>query len=230
MLGLPGGTATREELSAAWGRYLASMARPGPAVIVFEDVHWADPALLAFVEQLAATAGAPLLIVVTARPTVYETAPDFASGVTDAVRIDLRPLDDSDTVELVDGLLGSVVPQALHDPILRRSEGNPLYAEELVRLLVDRDLLIRDGGAYALRAGAIIPLPESIHALLASRLDTLPADERLTRRCSRNRRLGVLGRRGSGAGGHGLRRDHERARVARGTRARASSARVVDGR
>ena len=178
LLGLPGGDASREELYGAWGGYLRSMTRTGPAVIAFEDVHWADPALLAFIELLAAPVDAALLVVATARPEVFERAPGFAAGVDGVVRVDLEPLGDAETEALVVGLLGSVVPRELQAPILHLSQGNPLYAEELVRLMVDRDLLVQEDGAYRLRPGATIPLPESIQGLLASRLDTLEASER----------------------------------------------------
>ena len=178
LLGLAGGQASGEESSAAWVAYLRAMARTGPAVITFEDVHWADPALLAFVEQVATVGDAPLLIVVTARPDLFEVTPGFGTNVPGAVRIDLQPLGDDETEALVVVLLGSAIPEELQHAILRRAEGNPLYAEELVRLLGDRDLLVYERGEYRFRPGATIPLPESIHGLLASRLDTLRQLER----------------------------------------------------
>ena len=165
--------AARDEQFAAWRRFLEGSAVTGPAVVAFEDVHWADPAMLAFIEELATAATAPLLIVVTARPTVFEVAPAFSTAIPNVVRVDLQALDESETGELVVGLLGSIVPAELQGEILLLCEGNPLYAEELVRLLEDRDLLERSDGEIRLRDGATIPLPGSIHALIASRLDTL---------------------------------------------------------
>ena len=178
LLGLRGGTATREESFAAWGTYLSSMARTGPAVIAFEDMHWADPALLDFVQRFTPADPTPLLIVLTARPEVFERTPAFGAGLQTALRLDLEPLGDVDTEALVSGLLGTVIPADLQGPILRLSEGNPLYVEELVRLLGDRDLLVRERGEYHLRPGATVPLPESIHGLIASRLETLGEHER----------------------------------------------------
>jgi class 3 adenylate cyclase/tetratricopeptide (TPR) repeat protein len=174
LLGLAtGAPAGREEQFSAWRRFLEGTAVTGPAIIVFEDVHWADPALLAFIDELAATADAALLIVVTARPTVFELAPSFATVVPNVIRVDLGALDEKETGELVVDLLGSIIPADLHGQILRLSEGNPLYAEELVRLLQDRDLLERHDDEVRLRPGATVPLPSSIHALIAARLDTL---------------------------------------------------------
>jgi tetratricopeptide (TPR) repeat protein len=93
-------------------------------------------------------------------------------------RINLAPLTDAETGQLVSALLGAVVPPELQAPILDRAEGNPLYAEEFVRLLRDRDLLIEADGTVSLRPSAEVPLPESIGALIAARLDTLPAERK----------------------------------------------------
>jgi class 3 adenylate cyclase/tetratricopeptide (TPR) repeat protein len=167
--------ATQEELFTAWRRFLELMAEDRPTVIVFEDLHWADDALLAFFEHVANRAeGVPLLLVGTARPELYEHHPLFAGN-----RISLTPLSESETSQLVAGLLGAAVPPELAAPILERADGNPLYAEEFVRLLRDRDLLVESiDGTIALRPGAEVPLSESIAALLAARLDTLPPERK----------------------------------------------------
>ena len=169
-------SAEREELFAAWRTFFEVVAEAQPTVLVFEDIHWADDAMLAFLEHLADRAeGVPLLVVATARPELFERHATFAAGLPNVNRINLAPLSDEETGRLVSGLLGAVVPPELQGPILERAEGNPLYAEEFVRLVRDRDLLIEAGGAVALRMGAEIPLPDSIGALIAARLDTLPA-------------------------------------------------------
>ena len=179
LVGLGGGDGVvREEQFAAWARFLRSMAGSGTAVIALEDVHWADPALLAFLDLLCEASDAPLLVVLTTRPSVTDLAPDLGARAESALRLDLQPLTDEETGALVVGLLGAVVPRELHAAILDRSRGNPLYAEELVRLLGDRDLLERRDGVFRLRPGATIPLPVTIHGLLASRLDALPELER----------------------------------------------------
>src|SRR4029079_975568 len=159
----------------AGGAFVAGIAATRPAVIVFEDIHWADEALLAFLGSLAANPPeAPLLVLMTSRPTIDELHPDFTADLPGIDRLDLAALTDEETRRLIVGLLGAVVPAELHGPIIDRAQGNPLYAEEFVRLLVDRDLVARTDGRYELRVGATIPMPDSITSLLAARLDTLP--------------------------------------------------------
>ena len=148
--------AEREELFTAWRRFFELIAERGPTVLVFEDLHWADQALLEFLEHLADFAeGVPLMIVGTARPELFERHPQYAAGLRNATPINLAPLSPAETARLVSALLAAtVVPAELQQPILERAGGNPLYAEEFVRLLKDRDLLVRKGASWALREGA----------------------------------------------------------------------------
>ena len=106
-------------------------------MLVFEDLHWADDAMLAFLEHLADRAeGVPLLVVGTARPELFERHPDYAAGLRNATPINLAPLTAEETARLVSALLETtVIPAELQQPILDRAGGNPLYAEEFVRLL-----------------------------------------------------------------------------------------------
>jgi class 3 adenylate cyclase/tetratricopeptide (TPR) repeat protein len=170
--------AEREELFTAWRRWLELIAEANPTVLVFEDLHWADAALLAFLEHLADRAeGVPLMIVGTTRPELYEQHPDFGSHLRNATPITLTPLSAEETARLVSALLdASVIPVELQQPILERAGGNPLYAEEFVRLLKDKDLLVRKGSTWELREGADVPFPDSVRALIAARLDTLTPD------------------------------------------------------
>ena len=195
-------SAEREELFTAWRRFLEHVAERGPTVLVFEDLHWADEAMLAFVEHLADRAdGVPLLIVATARPELFERHPDYAAGIPNANRINLDPLSERETSRLVSALLEtSVIPAELQAPILERSGGNPLYAEEYVRLLKDTELLSRRGSSWELQEGAQIPLPGSVQALIAARLDTLPRDAQGDRGRRRRGRQGLLGGRGRADG------------------------------
>ncbi|MDH4112884.1 MAG: AAA family ATPase [Actinomycetota bacterium] len=172
--------AKREELFTAWRRFLESVAEHSPTVLVFEDLHWADDAMLAFLEHLADRAeDVPLLVVGTARPELFERHASFASGLPNVHRINLMPLSDEETARLVSSLIDtSELPGELREPIIERSEGNPLYTEEFVRLLQDRGLLVRQEGSWKLRAGAEVPLPDSIHALIAARLDTLSSERK----------------------------------------------------
>jgi class 3 adenylate cyclase/tetratricopeptide (TPR) repeat protein len=171
-------SAEREELFTAWRRWLELIAEQHPTVLVFEDLHWADEAMLSFLEHLADRAeGVPLLLVTTTRPELYEQHADFGSHLRNATPITLAPLSEAETARLVSALLDtSVIPVELQQPILDRAGGNPLYAEEFVRLLKDKDLLVRKGSSWELREGAEVPFPDSVRALIAARLDTLTAD------------------------------------------------------
>jgi class 3 adenylate cyclase/tetratricopeptide (TPR) repeat protein len=172
--------AERDELFSAWRTFLETVAEESPCVLVFEDLHWADDGLLAFLEHLADRAeGVPLLVVGTARPELFERRATFAAGLPNVNRVNLAPLTDEETALLVSALLdSSEIPAELWEPIIERSEGNPLYAEEFVNLLKDQDLLVQKNGAWQLRAGARVPLPDSIQSLIAARLDTLPAQRK----------------------------------------------------
>lgn len=174
----PSSQAEQGELFAAWRRWLEQIAEHHPTVLVFEDLHWADEAMLSFLEHLADRAeGVPLLVVGTARPELYERHPEYATTLHNANRINLVPLSEAETARLVSALLdASVIPAELQRPILDRAGGNPLYAEEFVRLLKDRDLLVSRGPSWELKEGADVPFPDSVRALIAARLDTLTAD------------------------------------------------------
>ena len=168
-------SAEREELFTAWRRFLELIAEDDPTVLVFEDLHWADEAMLAFLEHLADRAeGVPLLVVGTARPELFERHPDYAAGMRNVNTISLSPLSPEETARLVSALLQTtVLPAELQQPILDRAGGNPLYAEEFVRLLKDKDLLVKKGSSWKLKEGAEVPFPDSVQALIAARLDTL---------------------------------------------------------
>jgi class 3 adenylate cyclase/tetratricopeptide (TPR) repeat protein len=163
LVGLPAEPASQEESFMAWRRVLEAWAASRETVLVFEDLHWADDALLAFLEHLADWAeGVPLLVLCTARPELYERHPTFGASARNAQRINLSPLTDDQTAQLIGSLLErSVLADGTQQTLLERAGGNPLYAEEFVRLLGDRGL------------GEAVDVPESVQALIAARLDTL---------------------------------------------------------
>jgi class 3 adenylate cyclase/tetratricopeptide (TPR) repeat protein len=177
LVGLEAPQAAREENFAAWRGFLELLAEDDPSVFVLEDLHWADEALLAFVEHLAGYAeGVPMLIVGTARPELWEKAPGFAQGARNSARINLSPLSEAETAELIGNLLETaLLPAEAQAAILARAGGNPLYAEEFVRLLKDRGILAHTGSAWSLDPEAEIPLPAGVQGLIAGRLDTLEA-------------------------------------------------------
>jgi class 3 adenylate cyclase/tetratricopeptide (TPR) repeat protein len=172
-----GAPVTRDESFAAWRRFLESIAETEPTVLVFEDIHWADEALLAFLEHLADWAqGVPMLVVCTARPELYEKPKTWGAGLRNATTVNLAPLSFTDTSRLVSALLDqAVLPAETQQLLLDRAGGNPLYAEEFARMLRDRELLDERG---RLRDGADLSLPDSLQALIAARLDTLAPDRK----------------------------------------------------
>jgi len=180
LLGLETEEASREENFAAWREFLESLASLGPTVLVVEDLHWADAAMLTFADYLAqSSAEVPLLVLATARPEVLELEGPGSGFVTTATQFALGPLSGEETAELARSRLGAKsLPTDLQALILERSGGNPLFAEELVRLLEDRGLLESRGGRVALKEGAEVPLPDSIGALIASRLDLLSPERK----------------------------------------------------
>ena len=181
-------TAEREELFTAWRRFLSRSPERRPTVLVFEDLHWADEAMLAFLEHLADRAeGVPLLAGRHRPARAVRASPRLrGSGSATRRRSTSRRCRDEETARLVSALLETtVLPAELQQPILERAGGNPLYAEEFVRLLKDSDLLVRKGASWELREGAEVPFPDSVQALIAARLDTLRAGARS--RCSPTR-------------------------------------------
>jgi DNA-binding SARP family transcriptional activator/tetratricopeptide (TPR) repeat protein len=177
LLGIESEPATQQEAFTAWRRFLESLAETRPAVLLFEDVHCADDALLDFVEHLADWAqGVPLLIVCTARPELYETHSAWGTGLGNHTTIRLSPLSAADTSRLVSVLLDpDTLPPDTKRLLLDRAGGNPLYAEEFVRMLRDRALLDRRG---SLEGDANAQVPDSLHTLIAARLDTLPLERK----------------------------------------------------
>ncbi len=169
---LVGSTATgvgagRIEMFAAWRTFFEAVAATAPLVLVVEDIHWADDVLVEFLKHLVERAsGVPLLILCTARPEVYERHPGWEGGTT----VGLAPLSGDQTAELISALLSEMtLPEATRRELLERSGGNPLYAEEFVRMLADRGGVTGD---------ATISVPETVQALIAGRLDTLAAERK----------------------------------------------------
>ena len=169
LVGVPAEPASQEESFTAWRRFLEGLASDGPAVLVFEDLHWADPALLSFLEHLADWAeGVPLLVLCTARPELWEQYPAFGANARNGQRINLSPLSNQETAQLVSALLErAVLPAETQQQLLESAGGNPLYAEEFVRLIIDRGEL-----------GTGAALPDSVQALIAARLDTLTPERK----------------------------------------------------
>jgi class 3 adenylate cyclase/tetratricopeptide (TPR) repeat protein len=165
---------------AAWRRFFEGLAGHWPLVIVFEDIHWADEGLLEFIDHLAAqSTGVSLLIVCTARPLMFERHPGWGEGQTNSMLVALEALSDNDTAALVATLIGdAILPKDVERDLLARAEGNPLYAQEYARMLVDRGFLRRGTDGWRLERREELPLPESVQGIIAARLDALPPEEK----------------------------------------------------
>ena len=180
LLGLPTGEAPREESFAAWARFLALVASQRPTVAVVEDLHWASEAMLAFIEHLVtAELPVPLLLVATTRPDllaahegVLTTAPSPNDGQRFR-RLDLAPLSTAECAGLIASLLETELTSGATDRMVQLVGGNPLYAEQYVRLLLDRGLVVRATDGLRLEDGQEIPLPSTVQAVIAARLDAL---------------------------------------------------------
>jgi class 3 adenylate cyclase/tetratricopeptide (TPR) repeat protein len=161
----------RAEAFAAWRRFFEAIAEERPLVLVFEDLHWADEGLLDFVDHLVDWAGGvPILVVCTARPELLARRSGWGGGKPNALTLSLSPLDDDQTARLLSALLErSVLPAETQSALLQRAGGNPLYAEEFVRMVTDRELVTGDEE---------LPLPESVQGIVAARLDALPEEEK----------------------------------------------------
>jgi DNA-binding SARP family transcriptional activator/class 3 adenylate cyclase len=172
----PDGTAARrEEAFAAWRQFLEAVAATKPLVMVIEDLHWADDALLEFLRHVVEwSSGVPLLVLCTTRPELAERWASWGDGARNATSLALPPLPDEDIARLGAALLDqTVMPSELQSLLLERAGGNPLYAEEFLRLLIDQGTLVRIGRAMRLRRSDEALLPETVQALIAARLDTL---------------------------------------------------------
>ena len=171
--------AGREDLFAAWRLFFERLAQQSPTVLVFEDLQWADTALLEFVEYLLEWSRRhPLFVLTLARPELADRHPSWGAGRRDFTSLFLEPLPGEAMDELLRGLVPGL-PDELRERIRERAEGIPLYAVETVRMLLDRGLLERDDGTYRPTAAIeTLEVPETLHALIAARLDDLTADER----------------------------------------------------
>ena len=140
LLGLETGSGSREESFAAWRTFFEELAARSPLVLIVEDLHWADDAMLEFVEYLVEwSAGEPILVIGTARPELFERHPGWGGGKRNATTLSLSSLSDEDTARLVAALLErNVLPAETQALLLERAGGNPLFAEEFVRMLRDR--------------------------------------------------------------------------------------------
>jgi class 3 adenylate cyclase/tetratricopeptide (TPR) repeat protein len=182
VLGFGGPEVLAQEIFWAVRRLLEALAGTRPVVAVLEDVHWAEPTLLDLLEYLAGwSTGFPILLCCLARPDMLEQRRSHTTIRGGTTQIRLEPLGDDESRELVAQLLGATdVADEVHGYVAQSAEGNPLFLEELLRMLVDEGHLRPSNGNWLVsRELHSVPLPPTIQALLTARLDTLEPDERV---------------------------------------------------
>ena len=174
----PGGS-TSEKIFWETRRLFERLAQQRPLVVVLDDLQWAEPTFLDLVEHVAELArDAPILLICMARPELLDGRPGWGGGKLNAVTILLEPLTPEQSAELVENLVESLDPDAKHR-IASACEGHPLFAEELLAMLMEEGQLrrVEDRWTLAAETGKL-PVPPTIQALLAARLERLPENER----------------------------------------------------
>ncbi|HZR96094.1 MAG TPA: AAA family ATPase [Gaiellaceae bacterium] len=170
------GERSQQEIAWAARAWAEQLAEAQPLVLLFEDVHWGEEPLLELIEHLAASVReAPLLLICLARPELLDVRPTWGGGRVRATTLELEPLPDEESAELVEALAASLDSPIDLETVLAKTEGNPLFVEETVRMLAE--------GA---RSGRI---PDTLQALIAARIDRLPSPQRIALQ-----RASVMGR------------------------------------
>ena len=165
-----------EEIGWAVRRFLEGLARDRPLVIVLDDLQWAEPSFLDLVDHLSDwSRDAPILLLCMARPELLDVRPSWGGGKLHATTAALEPLSTEESARLVANLLGDgTLDPGASRRILSAAEGNPLFVEETIAMLVDDGAIRRDEGRWsAVGELADLTVPPTIQALLAARLDRL---------------------------------------------------------
>ncbi len=182
LMGLSESAITTEEGFWAVRKLLEALSRDGPLLVVFEDIHWAEPTFLDLVEHVADWArDAPMLLVCLARTELLDQRRSWAGGKLNATTIQLEPLTDAESGELIANLVGDeTVTGGIRSRIAEAAEGNPLFVEETLSMMIDAGFIRRDEGGWTLAGDpSAVSVPPSIQALLAARLDRLQSEERV---------------------------------------------------
>jgi class 3 adenylate cyclase/tetratricopeptide (TPR) repeat protein len=172
-------TTERNELFSAWRTFFERVAANGPTVLVFEDLQWADAGLIDFVESILEWSRSfPILVVTLSRPELMDLRPTWGAGQRNFTSLHLEPLSATSMRELLNGFVEGL-PGEVADKVLERAEGVPLYAVETIRMLVDRGVLVQRDENYVVEGTLeLTEIPETLHALIASRLDALAPHQR----------------------------------------------------
>jgi class 3 adenylate cyclase len=166
ILGDESAASSPEEIAWAFRKLLEARAAERPLLVVFEDIHWGEPAFLDLVEHVAdLSRDAPILLLCMARPELLDTRPAWGGGKLNAMNVLLEPLAPDEAGKLIGELLPSGLAEGLQERILAAAGGNPLFVEEMVAMVAEQD-------------SGDVSVPPTIQALLAARLDQLDPAER----------------------------------------------------
>jgi class 3 adenylate cyclase/tetratricopeptide (TPR) repeat protein len=170
----------RSETHSAWRSFFSALSARQPVVVVIEDIHWADPAMLDMLEELAERVEGPVLFICPSRPELTARRPGWGGGRRNVSGISLEPLAMADANQLIALLLAvEELPASVHDRILERAEGNPFYLEEIVGQLIDAGQIVRDGERWrAVAEIEDVAIPDTVQAVLAARIDLLPPEDK----------------------------------------------------
>ena len=167
---------TAEDMARAWPRLATALVASAPAVWLIEDLHWAGEPVPEMLQRIATGTEGPLILLATARPEFAETHPEFAAWGGLTTSLALRPLTDAQSRQLIGSLLEIAdLPEELRAEILSKAEGNPFFVEEIIQRLIDQGTVIREDGRWRATGAAPPPIPDSVQALVAARIDGLPA-------------------------------------------------------
>jgi predicted ATPase/class 3 adenylate cyclase len=181
VIGVSSGSAPPQEAEWAVRRLLEILGSGDPVVVVLDDIHWGEPAFLDLIDHVAdAARDASILLLCTARPEFLDTRGGWAGGKMYATSILLEPLSDAQSEALISNLLGATdLAEDVRERIVHAAEGNPLFVEQMLAMLID-DGLVRsvDGHWVATGDRLEVAVPPTIAALLSARLDRLDSGER----------------------------------------------------
>jgi class 3 adenylate cyclase/tetratricopeptide (TPR) repeat protein len=180
MIGLSEGSGRLQEGFWAVRRFLEALGARGPLVVVVEDIHWAEPTFLDLIEYLEGRVDAfALLIICLARPELLRERAGWATGATQPVTITLDPLRAEESHLLVENLLGATsISEEVSFAVTNAAEGNPLFIEEMLAMLVDERQVHQDEGGPETEEVAVLPIPSSVQGVLAARIGRLSPEQR----------------------------------------------------
>ncbi|HEU5207225.1 MAG TPA: AAA family ATPase [Gaiellaceae bacterium] len=169
----------REQLHLASVRFVEELALERPTVLLVEDIHWAEPDLLDLLERIVSDVRAPVVLLSTARPDMLVERPAWGSAKRNSTVLWLGPLPPAAAAQMLDEMLSAALPEDLRRSVVQRADGNPFFLEELVGELVDTGALVESGGVWVLgMPDATLPMPDTVYAVLAARIDRLPSTEK----------------------------------------------------